>query len=96
MDGEVVAVWGCSGASLAAPIGYAWLFTGRAIERVPFAFARELRYGLKELLTRWPVIVSGVAADYEQAVRFMRLMGFRVGEPYELNGVPFYTLEMER
>lgn len=80
VDGEIAAMWGCSGA-LMSGTGEAWLYTTAVAERVPVGFLKTARAGIVEMLDRFPVLVSDVDARYERSIRFMRMLGFHVGAP---------------
>ncbi len=83
VDGEVAALWGCDGTLLSTE-AHAWLVTTAAVEKVPLTFFREARRELREMLQSRRLLVSHAAASYEKALRFMRMLGFTVGEPRPL------------
>lgn len=85
VDGDIAAMWGCQGALL-DQIGSAWLYTTSAAERVPVGFLKTARAGICEMTDRFPVLISDVDARYERSARFMTMLGFHVGEPYEIPG----------
>ena len=75
---EIAAVWGDEGSMLEA-LGRAWLFTAPPVEKVPLAFFREARKDIAQRLTMRRMLRSSVRADYTQALRFFRLLGFTIG-----------------
>lgn len=97
VDGEIAAAWGVCG-PLFAPVGVAWLLTAPPVERVPLACVRVGRQETREMLAFFPTIANRVHAPYERAVRFMRLLGFDVGEPepFGPQGAPFRLVTMTR
>jgi hypothetical protein len=84
VDGEIAAVWGCSGGAggLASDTAEMWLFTTPAVERVPLTFLREARQSIDAMLEHKAVLLSGVMAGYERAERFLQLLGFTLGDPF--------------
>jgi hypothetical protein len=95
VDGEIAAMWGVSGTALSR-IGHPWLLTTPACEKVPFAYVREGRKHALEMLEIHPVLTNNVLASYERAIRFLRLAGFTVGEPFPfgIKQMPFCKFEM--
>ncbi len=85
VDGDMAALWGCQGGMLART-GAVWLYTADPVERVPLGFLKTASAGISEMLERWPMLISDVDARYERSIRFMRMLGFHVGEPFELPG----------
>ena len=97
VDGEIAAVWGCSG-SIADETGELWLFTTPIVERVPIKFIKEARRSIEELLRIKRILVSAVLADYACAVKTYRLLGFALGAPkqYGSTGALFREIRLER
>jgi hypothetical protein len=83
VDGEIAAIWGCEGAALART-GKAWLYTTPQAERVPIGFLKTARAGIRLMQESHPVLISDVDARYERSIRFMTMLGFHVGEPYQI------------
>lgn len=86
IDGKVAAVWGlCVGmknnVSLLSDIGVPWMLTTDAVEQLPISFCRQGRREIAAMRAIKPKLESYVAADYVQAVRFLKLLGFDVDEP---------------
>lgn len=103
LDGEVAAMWGVGPAmkpTLLAGrwLGVPWLLTGRAVTKHPGAFLRACRACLPLLLQRYPVLVQWVDARYVAAVRWVRWLGFEVGEPvpFGVSGLPFHPVRIRR
>jgi hypothetical protein len=80
VDGDIAAMWGLGG-NLLSEIGHPWLLTTPAVERVPFSFAREAKRAVGEMLLYRSVLFDYVDANYEQAIRFLKILGFTLGEP---------------
>jgi hypothetical protein len=96
IDGRIGAMWGCAG-TLLSPVGEAWMLTTHEVERVPVAFLKTARQGIAEMLEFRSALISSVMASYERSIRFMRLLGFEVGEPAPIppHGVLFCPLRLE-
>lgn len=83
VDGEIAAMWGIGvafreGLSPLSDLGTPWLHTADAVERVPVFFIRRARAELAVMLAVKRRLESWVDADYAQAVRFLKLLGFTV------------------
>jgi hypothetical protein len=86
IDGEVAAIWGLCvgmrpGVSLLSDLGVPWLHTSAAVEKLPLSFVKVAKAELAAMLTLRPRLENHVAADYAQAVKFLRLIGFTVEAP---------------
>lgn len=95
IDGEVAAIWGLCisgqpGISLLSAKGGPWLLTAPPIEKLPLAFLKEAKRQLNEMLNLRPELEMHVAANYAEALRFVRLLGFECEAPHEYgNGAVF-------
>lgn len=103
VDGEVAAIWGLAvnfrqGVSLLSDTGTPWLLTSPAIERLPVAFIREGKREVEAMLRIKSRLESHVAADYIEAVRLLKILGFTLDDEIVmgLNGVRFQRFWMER
>lgn len=79
VDGRVAACWGMTSCLLSSE-GSPWLFTTAEVEKAPIRFLKQARHELEEMLRNHHSLVSGVASDYTQAIRFLRLLGFFVAD----------------
>lgn len=79
VDGEIAAAWGLGGEPLGRS-GQPWLLTSEAVERVPFFFVREGRVEVEQMLRINPVLWGFVDDNYARAIRFLRLLGFGIGD----------------
>ena len=77
VDNKVAACWGLTN-SLLSSEGEPWLFTTAAVEKVPIRFLKQARHELKMMLKYHHSLVSTVASDYTQAIRFLKLLGFSI------------------
>lgn len=95
IDGAIAAVFGCTG-TLAGGDGYLWLFTSPIIEKLPLAFFREARAQIRDFLETKTILETGVLRSYERSIRFWKMVGFAAAEQYEVGGVAFLKLRLER
>src|SRR5208282_4793307 len=83
VDAKVAAMWGLAvglrdGVSPLSDLGVPWLHTSAAVEALPVAFVREAKAELAAMKVLRSRLESFVAADYVQAVKFLRILGFTV------------------
>lgn len=78
IDGHVAAVWGLAVASqgLLGATAAPWLLTSALIEAIPVSFFRVARAEVARMRKTYPVLENYVAADYPQAVKMLKLLGF--------------------
>lgn len=74
VNGEIAAMWGVGGV---LTIGEAWLLTTPAIEKAPWAFAREGKHEVANMLKLFYRLQLMVHCDYTAAIRLASLWGFR-------------------
>lgn len=96
VGGEIAAMWGVCvgmrpGVSLLSDLGVPWLHTSPAVERIPVSFVKVAKAELALMCASRRRLESFVAADYHQAVKFLRLLGFTVepAAPIGVGGAPF-------
>lgn len=95
--GEPMAAWGVVSASPLARVGAPWMISTGRIS--PKALLSESRRQVAEMLGDdgpFDVLVGEVDERYGAAMRWIRWMGFALGERLERNGVPFRRYEMRR
>jgi hypothetical protein len=80
IGGEVAAIWGLGG-EIMEPRGTPWLLTAAPIERLPITFLKVSRQVVAEMLAHKPHLSNHVADDYNAAVRYLKILGFRMDEP---------------
>lgn len=97
VDDQIAAMWGMGGTML-SNVGYPWMLTAPAVERVPVGFFREARSGVLEMLRLRNRLEGHVAAQYTCACRFLTALGFELGEPEPKgpHGILFRSFTMER
>lgn len=81
IDGEVAALVGLSADSLLARIGAPWLLTGQPVDRHRKLFLQETRRGVARMRAEFPRLANVVHADYAEAIRWLRWLGFAIGPP---------------
>ena len=103
LDGEVAALWGVApggrGSILARPpVGIVWAMTADSLARHRRLAARVSRQAVAELLELYPALVNWVDARYRSALRWVRWLGFEVGEaqPLGVAGLPFHPIVLRR
>lgn len=79
INGKIAAVWGISGV-LFGEIGRPWLIMAPAADEYPFKVAFIYRQELKKMQELFPVLEDFVEESNEQAIRLMKLMGFKLEE----------------
>lgn len=91
------AAWGLARYSLATGCGGPWLLTGRGIEKHKRLLLAGSRYFVERMLEDCPRLVVMVDAEYKEALRWLRWLGFRLDEPvpYGPYGSPFCRAEKE-
>ena len=97
VDGEIAAMGGLSG-SLLSHVGYPYLMTTPAVERVPTAFFKECRKMLGRMLEAKSTLAGDVLASYSGACRMLYMLGFELGEPRPLarDGTLFRSFPLTR
>ncbi len=95
IDGEVAAAWGDASPVLALE-GSVWAFTAPVIERLPLAFYREARREIAEYLTVRRLLRAHVSCDYDRALRFFGMLGFKASEPIAVGGGMYREIRIER
>jgi hypothetical protein len=81
VDGEVAAILGLAPLSLLGARASLWLITGSPVDRNRKAFLRLCRARVAEVRAVWPVLIDYVHAEYAEAHRWLRWLGFTVGPP---------------
>lgn len=97
LDGNrPIAMWGLTTASFVGRTATPWLLTGIGIERHKKAFLRETKWWIENRASAmYPHLVNIVDARYEQSLRWLRWLGFKIHDPrpFGPDGVMFCTVE---
>lgn len=92
--GSVAAMWGVSGTPLGM-VGQPYLITGELVNHVsPMSFVRIYRQEVKSFQSLFPILTGYVASDYHEAVRVLKIAGFSVSEPEDVNGNHFQRFHL--
>jgi hypothetical protein len=94
VDGSVAAMWGISGTPLGV-VGQPYLITGTVCDKIhPVTFAKIYIKELKGMKSLFPVLENYVHSDYEGAVEMLRIAGFELSDPIDINGTSFRRFRM--
>ncbi len=87
-DGQIICMAGISPLSLIGHTGVPWLLGSPLVVQHRRAFMVETRRMVAHWLTLFPLLRNVVDARYEAAIRWLRWLGFAIGEPFRLvNGL---------
>lgn len=96
IDGKVAAIWGVGGAYMGT-LGQPWLLTSEEVKRIsPLQFARIYQKEVHKMLKLFPRLVNYVAADYEEAIRLLSIVGFDLHPPEKIGRAFYHKFEMVR
>lgn len=98
VDGEVMCVFGVAPYSMLTGTGVPWMVGSTLIDRHASRFAMRCRPVVNRMLDDYPHLVNYVDSRNRRAIRWLRWLGFEVGEPepYGWQGIPFHRFEMTR
>ncbi len=96
IDGEVAALVGLSVDSLIGGVASPWLVTGKPVDQHKKLFLRETRDGVEKMRLLFPVLRNYVHAEYTETIRWLKWLGFNIGEPKPMgpHGAPFCLFSM--
>lgn len=97
-DGDVVAIFGVTPASILTGNGTPWLVASDRLEKYSRAFIRHSRPLLAGILETFPRLENYVDARNVAAKQWLHWMGFRLYDPVPAgpNGVLFHRFNMEK
>jgi len=93
-DGQIICMAGVAPLSLIGSTGIPWLLSSPLVATHRRAFMVETRRTLAHWLTMFDVLRNVVDAQYEAAVRWLRWLGFKIGEPFRLAHGQFRVVHM--
>ena len=95
VEGQVAGVFGCCGTVLGYE-GQPWLLTANIADKYPLQYALLFRHEVKKMLEHYDVLSNVVDATYEQAVKLLEMVGFKLydAQPIGRNGALFRKFEM--
>ncbi len=80
-DGRIICMAGVNPASLIGQIGIPWLLGSELVSAHRRAFMVETRRQVARWQAMFPILRNVVDARYAEAIRWLRWLGFEVGEP---------------
>lgn len=83
-DGRIVCMAGITPLSLIGRTAVPWLLGSELVIQHRRAFMAETRRMVAHWLTLFDALLNVVDARYEAAIRWLRWLGFEVGEPFPL------------
>lgn len=95
-DGAPVTIAGVAPLSILGAVGVPWLVGTAAVERAPVPFLRASRGYVPRMLGLYHHLVNYVDNRNTTAIRYLRWLGFQMGEPtpHGVLGLPFRRFEM--
>lgn len=95
-DGKLVCCFGVTPLTLIGVTGTPWLVGSDEIYNYRIHFLRRNHAYIAEMLWQFPILRNVVDARNTLSVRWLRRLGFRLGEPTPmgLHGEPFIPFEM--
>ena len=81
VDGKVACVWGFIQPTILSSTAYLWLLTTDIAAQHKFLLVRHSQMFIEEALKTWPTIIGNCAIDDEKAIRWIKWLGGRFGEP---------------
>ncbi len=94
IDDQIVCMWGIDRGSMLTNSAYIWLVTCKGVDEHSFIFVRHSQRRLQELTKRDSFIHGIVQADNEQSIRWLRWLGFQLGDAEFVNGYVLRKFEM--
>jgi hypothetical protein len=97
LDDEPLAMWGMVKGTPTVGDGYPWMLSANGIERHKRLLLRGSKIFLDEMLSICPKLSARVDAEYPEAVRWLKWLGFelRGPEPFGPSGALFYEATKE-
>ena len=96
-DDKLVCLFGVAPASLVGVTGIPWLLGSDAICTYSRPFLRRNKLFVTEMLKEYPILRNVVDARNTVSIRWLRWLGFTMGEPAPMGarGLPFIPFAME-
>ena len=88
-DRQIVCMAGIKPLSLIGRVGVPWLLGSELVLQHRRTFMTETRRMVAHWLTRFDVLRNVVDARYEAAIRWLRWLDFKIGEPFPLGNGTF-------
>jgi len=81
VDGDLIAIWGVKSSSMVSGYGYLWMVTTKTADEHPLVLARYSRRVIDYLLNHYSLLHGFVGWKYERSIRWLKWLGFEIGEP---------------
>ncbi len=94
-DRQIICMAGISPLSLIGRVGVPWLLGSELVLEHRRAFLAETRRMVAHWLTLFDVLRNVVDARYQAAIRWLRWLGFEIGEPFPLGNGTFRVAHKE-
>lgn len=94
-DRQIICMAGITPLSLIGRIGVPWLLGSELVLQHRRTFMTETRRMVAHWLTHFDVLRNVVDARYEAAIRWLRWLGFVIGEPFPLGNGTFRVAHKE-
>ncbi len=90
INSRPVCAWGLVPPTLLADKAYLWLYAGPAIDEYKFQFVRHSMIVMEGMRELYPEIYGVTRADNPRAIRWLKWLGAKYGQPNEKGLVPFW------
>lgn len=94
-DGKAVGMFGVGDVNILAGVGSPWMLGTPALERHATIFLRNCNYWVRQLLDGYTVLRNCVDDRNTLSIRWLKWLGFQVGEPVAFKGHLFRMFEMK-
>lgn len=94
VDGQPILLWGITLRSVVTGGALVWIFSTNQIELHRRDFWQGSKTVLAVLLERYGAVEGYCDGRFLQSMQWLRKLGFALGEPLEVAGVPFHHFEM--
>ncbi len=81
VDGKPACVWGFIQPTVLSTTAYLWLLTTDIATQHKFLFVRHSQRFIEEALKAWPTIIGNTAIGDVKAIRWIKWLGGKFGEP---------------
>lgn len=96
IDDEPVCMFGVAAVSVLTGYGAPWMVGTDAIDRHAIPFAKGSKDVIDGMFSHWDRLFNYVDARNARAIRWLRFLGFHIGEPipHGKNGEMFHPFEL--
>jgi hypothetical protein len=97
VEGKPALIYGAM-SPLHSDVAAVWALGTPDCDAISFAMVKRGRAAVRSLLDQYPRLENYCIADYEKSIRWLRLLGFAIGdpEPYGVNGELFCKLSITK